>query len=103
MTPAPHLINLERLKDLNIGQSLVDTTEAERTYRMLFLVSIDLLEEQRLNDGTHIYKVTDKRVVEYLENSRRNGCSCQRALYSQPRMGASKRATPIGLLRWSTP
>ncbi len=65
----PHLslIKLEHLKSAAIDQALLETTEAERTYRMFFLVSIGLVTEERLEDGTHIYRVLEKEVIESIE------------------------------------
>jgi SIR2-like domain len=64
------LINLERLKTSSVGPSLVAISPEERHYRMLFLISIRLVNEGRGVDSARHFSVEDESVLRELERSR---------------------------------
>jgi hypothetical protein len=56
----PHvsLVNLNRLEEAEIQPRLFEISAEERVYRMLFLVSVGLTEEQSTRDGGTVYRLS---------------------------------------------
>jgi len=67
------LLNLEKLSDARVSSSLAGLTPEERTYRMLFLASLQLVNEGKTSDGARVYHLKNAEVIEAIARDLKSG------------------------------